>query len=190
MINFPQVINRERVAWTVMESHADRKSSSFLAGEVGGLCSLVLFSFFPNSPPFWQRWILPEIMICVRAVHVLSWSHLVHGRLERVSTAVGSPPFNCYIWGRWLCVALSWQNKLLGTTLFFNPSPKKLKLVVCSTLQADEAFHYLSTNTLQKMKSLESTSHWHVNMWVIYTFNWCQIKGFNLDRDLTINTHF
>ena len=32
-------------------------------------------SFLPNSPPFWQRWILPKIMICVRAVNLLSWPH-------------------------------------------------------------------------------------------------------------------
>lgn len=47
----------------------------------------------------------------------------------------------------------------VGATLYFIHCLKKLKLVVWLILQADEAFHYPPTNTLQQMESLESRSH-------------------------------
>lgn len=53
----------------------------------------------------------------------------------------------CYILGSSLHFALNWQSELLGTTLFYSLL-KKLKFVVCLILQADEAFHYLTSNTL------------------------------------------
>lgn len=91
-------------------------------------------------------------MICVRAEYWLP-------RPIACLRESWQPSLLCCVLGCSLYAASAGRTELLGTTLFFYAVLKKLKLVVCLILQADEAFHYLTSNTLQEMESSENRSH-------------------------------